>query len=400
MSLGQVAFARTVATTPKPGDDRVYVALEHMAQGAPVLLGSGRAGDAVSNKTVFRAGDVLIGKLRPNLGKAVRTAFDGVCSTDILAVVPGDDLDGGFLLQAVHGAGFREYATATAAGTKMPRTSWKALAAFEMRLPPLPEQRAIAAALSAVDEAIAAGEGVVEHLNRLKRDLAEDLLRHGLPNRHRGVQRSEVIHFPATWRVAPLSEVVAGCDYGLSCSMSLDAAGVACLRMGNIQEGEVRLDDLKYVTLGEAEPRLLLKAGDVLFNRTNSKDLVGKVGVFRGDPKPVTFASYLLRLQPKPDVAGGEWLGLVLNTEPYQRHIRSMATPGISQVNVNRTRLLELPVPIPTRDEQHAIVDVVRAVAARIEYERAAVSERRRLKAALADALLTGKIRVQGANGV
>ena len=296
--------------------------------------------------------------------------------------------------------GQRQILRATTA-TGVPHINLGSLKSFSLPLPPLKEQREIAATLQASDDAIAADEAVVEQLNRVRRELAEDLLRHGLPNRHRSVQRSDVVSFPASWRAAPTGEVVAGCDYGLSCAMGLDSTGVPCLRMGNIQGGEVRLDDLKYVTAGEAEPRLLLNVGDVLFNRTNSKDLVGKVGVFRGWPEPVTFASYLLRLRPQPEVAGGDWVGLVLSTEPYQRYIRNMATPGISQVNVNRTKLLEIPLRYrPSLSEQRTIVDTVGAVTERIERERAVVAQRRPLKAALADGLLTGKIRVAGGKGV
>ena len=82
--LSEVADRRTEKAVPAETDTRPYVALEHLAQGNPALLGWSEASAAGSAKTVFRKGDVLFGKLRPYLRKAAPAPFDGLCSTDIL----------------------------------------------------------------------------------------------------------------------------------------------------------------------------------------------------------------------------------------------------------------------------------------------------------------------------
>ena len=90
--LSEVADQRTAKSVPIATDTRPYVALEHLAQGSPTLLGWSKAGTAASVKTTFRAGDVLFGKLRPYLRKAAPAPFDGLCSTDILPLFGSNSL--------------------------------------------------------------------------------------------------------------------------------------------------------------------------------------------------------------------------------------------------------------------------------------------------------------------
>ena len=176
VQLLEVADQRTEKVTPRRSDSGPYVALEHLAQGRPVILGWDKAGKATSAKTIFRTGDVLFGKLRPNLRKAAMAPFDGVCSTDILPLFGGEDLDEGYLLQLTQSEDFQTYAIATASGTKMPRTSWKQLGQFKFRLPPLSEQRKIADILVSVDQAMEATEAVFEQMQVVKRGLVQQLL--------------------------------------------------------------------------------------------------------------------------------------------------------------------------------------------------------------------------------
>ena len=150
--LGDVASLRNEQVTPVGGDPRPYVALENFVSGGS-LNGYGKAGDSVSNKTAFRNGDTLCGKLRPNLRKVVRVDFEGVCSTDILAVFPNDPMDGLFLSHLLQSDPLHEHAMRGVAGTKMPRTSWKHLREYKFVCPPLPEQLTIAAVLDSIDEA-------------------------------------------------------------------------------------------------------------------------------------------------------------------------------------------------------------------------------------------------------
>ena len=206
--LSECADQRTEKITPAVADARPYVGLEHLAQGRPALLGWSPAGSATSAKTVFRTGDVLFGKLRPNLRKAAAAPFDGLCSTDILPLFGKNGLDTHYLLQLAQWNLLQQHAVATASGTKMPRTSWKQLGDFAFSLPPLPEQRKIATILSSVDDAIEKTRAVIDQVQVVKRELMQELLTRGLPGRHTRFRQTEIGEIPEEWSLSPLPDAV------------------------------------------------------------------------------------------------------------------------------------------------------------------------------------------------
>ena len=165
-------------TTKWDGDSKEvpYVGLEHIGQDSGNLVGLGSAAEVVSAKNIFRVGDVLFGKLRPNLKKYWQAEFEGICSTDILVLRPLGSISNEYLYYLVQSHPFLSLAISDAVGTKMPRTSWKRLGGFEFLLPPLPEQRRIAEILSSVDDQIVANRASADQLRRLKRGLMDDLL--------------------------------------------------------------------------------------------------------------------------------------------------------------------------------------------------------------------------------
>ncbi len=113
-----------------------YVGLEHMPRRSVCLWVTGRAGDVTSQKSAFRRGEILFGKLRPYFHKVAVAVEDGVCSTDILVVAPRMPELLGFVLGHVNGDEFVSFADAASTGTRMPRTSWPAMARYAVALPP------------------------------------------------------------------------------------------------------------------------------------------------------------------------------------------------------------------------------------------------------------------------
>ena len=390
--LGEVANQRTQKSVPVITDTRPYVALEHLAKGSPTLLGWSKAGTAASAKTVFVAGDVLFGKLRPYLRKAAPAPFDGLCSTDILPLFGRDTLDASYLVHLAQWRPLQQHAVATSSGTKMPRTSWAQLRAFRFSLPPLSEQRKIAAILSSVDTFLERTQATVDQVQVVKRGLMQELLTRGLPGQRGRFKQTQIGEVPEDWQISQISEI-ARCHYGTSEALKSENGGIPVVRMGNLQDGRVFLGDLKYLEEGKVSDDLLLSRGDVLFNRTNSADLVGKVSVFDHSIR-ASFASYLLRLRIKPNIGNGSWLAYLLNTGTMQKIIRATATPGVSQVNISRKNLLATTVPVPPMKEQAAIVSVLDSIQRRIEGEQNKMRRLAELKSALMSVLLTGELRV------
>jgi type I restriction enzyme S subunit len=125
--------------------------------------------------------------------------------------------------------------------------------------------------------------------------------------------------------------------------------------MGNLGRGKIAYDDLKFLPRGKIVDRLLLKPGDLLFNRTNSAELVGKTAVFHGYREDITFASYLIRVRPLPS-ADLEWASIVLNSTMGRRYVAEVRTQQVGQANVNGTKLAAAPIPLPSADEQSRII--------------------------------------------
>jgi type I restriction enzyme S subunit len=190
------------------------------------------------------------------------------------------------------------------------------------------------------------------------------------------------------WQHSTIEGVITCCDYGLSCGLSTDPTGVPILRMGNLKGGQVSLADLKYAPPEKVGEQHLLRSGDVLLNRTNSLDLVGKVGLFRAKER-VTFASYLFRLRTDPTRAVPEWLVQVLHSPAYQAMLRDIATPGVSQANINRDRLRSIPLPVPPLGEQKKIAFILSSVDEVIETSQAVIDQLQVVKKSMMAELLT-----------
>lgn len=261
-------------------------------------------------------------------------------------------------------------------------------------LPGVEEQKTIAEYLGAVDAAIDATRGVIEQTRRLKTAVLQDLLTRDLPGRHSEFREVKGLgQVPRAWKCMPLSKAVSYWQYGLSESLS-DSGAYPCFRMNNYRNGRMVASDLKYINLSDkALGTYLLERGDILFNRTNSRDLVGKIGIFDLDGDYV-FASYLVRLRANPSIARPEFLNLLLNTAVNQERIRRLATPGVSQSNINVESLKQFRVALPSTDEQDTMIEFIAGLDARRDREIETQRQLVDLKTALSQALLTGRVRV------
>lgn len=398
--LGDVAALRNTQAVPSETDTRPYVALEHIQAGG-ALVGHAEASDAISNKTEFCSGDTLYGKLRPNLRKVVRVKFDGVCSTDILAIYGDGNADRRYLGHILGSDLLHGHAMRGIAGTKMPRTSWSHLRQYAFACPPLPEQRAIADVLDSIDASIERTEAIIAATETLRDSLLHELLTRGVPGWHTEWQDVPGIGtIPVDWEVVRLGEVLESTTYGTNEPLG-DTGNIFVLRMNNIQQGEIDWSEVKRGELSESELNDLdLRFGDILFNRTNSLDLVGKIGMVRDMPDAASFASYLVRLRTETQRAKPTWLAALLGSSIYQARIRRFATPGVSQANINPTSLRSLTIPMPAIAEQQvtsAMLDSVDEQLRQIQAERDALHS---LKESAGDALLTGRVRAMPPKGV
>ena len=160
-----------VATHVNPADrpNDLYVGLEHIGSGHFVREGEGRAADVHSAKHAFQPGDVLYGKLRPYLDKAVLVSDEGLCTTELLVLRPKKGIDPRFVVGVVHTPSFVQHAIAGTTGVQHPRTSWRHISNFELPEFNSEEQVKIANLLWKVQDAIT--------LNQKKGAILEDLFK-------------------------------------------------------------------------------------------------------------------------------------------------------------------------------------------------------------------------------
>ncbi|MBF0097071.1 MAG: restriction endonuclease subunit S [Magnetococcales bacterium] len=395
------------------GDGRNrYIGLENIESKTGRLLLEDNAGDQQALTvsvgeyfgSLFLHGDVLFGKLRPYLAKAWLAEFDGYCSTEFLVFEP-HCFEARFLLYVLLSRQFIDPVDSATFGSKMPRADWDFIGNMPVPLPQSTAQRAIATYLdretARIDALVAAKERWLELLAEKRRAIISQAVTRGLnpnaPMRDSGVPWLGEV--PTHWALCHLKRALTSMDYGIS--ESVDVVGnIAVLRMGDIQGGEISYSKVGFVE--SVDDSLLLHPGDLVFNRTNSLDQVGKVALYRGGKEySVSFASYLVRLRCSPKVIP-EYLNWLLNSVSFLAWGRSEALPAIGQANLNPNRYGYLPTVIPPLSEQKRIVDYVRETVKRLDVLRVitqkSITFLKERRAALISAAVTGQIDVSNEN--
>ena len=142
------------------------------------------------------------------------------------------------------------------------------------------------------------------------------------------------------------------------------------LRMNCQDNGKVLYRDLQYVNL---DPKTFttfqLNSGDILFNRTNSLELVGRSAIVIQDIKAV-FASYLIRIRANDSIIESRFLNYFLNWNVTQYELKKLASRGVSQANISASKLKDFSIPIPTLDEQQQIITILDAIDQKIDLHK------------------------------
>ncbi len=159
---------------------------------------------------------------------------------------------------------------------------------------------------------------------------------------------------PENWEYVVLDKLCESFQYGTS-TKSEKGGKVVVLRMGNLQNGELDWSDLAFTSNDLEIEKYKLNPGDVLFNRTNSPELVGKTSIYRGE-KPAIFAGYLIKINNYPEL-DSEYLNFFLNSGYAKAYCRQVKTDGVSQSNINAQKLSKFEIPFCSIEEQKVIVE-------------------------------------------
>ena len=193
------------------------------------------------------------------------------------------------------------------------------------------------------------------------------------------------------WQNVSLGEICTT-QYGLSVAASEDGT-TPILGMRNLQEGRVVLEGLSRACVADSEiESCCLGVGDLLFNRTNSSDLVGKTALVE-EPfsEKTVFASYLLRLRVDESFAIPGYVNHFLNSPESEKRLKNMATPGVSQFNINATSLRNhFRILLPSLAEQRRIVSVLDQWDSGIQQLSCLLNAKFGLKQGLMEQMLSG----------
>jgi type I restriction enzyme S subunit len=197
---------------------------------------------------------------------------------------------------------------------------------------------------------------------------------------------------PDSWRWRRIGHLALLIDYGTSQKADSDSSKVPVYRMGNIVGGRLVNDNLKYVDSSIDDlPSLYLKTNDILFNRTNSYELVGKAGIFMGRDNTATFASYLIRIRFPSILLYPPFFSIAMNA-PYfrQTQIEPEVVQQCGQANFNGTKLASTVVPVPPLAEQRRIVAKVNQLLSLVDELEMQLDASRAAAAHLLEAVVAG----------
>ena len=194
-------------------------------------------------------------------------------------------------------------------------------------------------------------------LERIKAE-KERLIKEGKIKRtKKSAKSSDTPHYPYLlpkgWEWCKLEDIVCELKYGTS-EKSSSVGKITVLRMGNITDiGTIDYSNLVYSSNDEDIKQYSLKKGDLLFNRTNSSEWVGKTAIYKGE-QPAIYAGYLIRV--RPILISSDYLNIVMNSSYYRNWCYNVKTDAVNQSNINAQKLSKLMVPIPPLKEQERIV--------------------------------------------
>lgn len=356
-------------------DERAYVSLEHF--------------ETLRNHEA-KEGDLIVASLGEILPRvAIVPKFDGpaIVKADVIRARIHETVSTKWVLYALLSPFVRRYTASRIKGVGRPRLGLGEIRKLPIPVPPSAEQHRIVDVLeghlsrldaaasslgnaqlrakllrkSSVEMAMNGGfntrDNEDESISILLQQVENEISQVSQNNRRKTAEQvalSPYVSPPSHWSIRPLGSLARRIEYGTSAKAHADPADgdIPVLRMGNIQDGRLDMQNLKYLPFGHPDTqKLSLCDGDLLFNRTNSAELVGKSAVYHSSFGPATFASYLIRCQLASGVEP-EWVSMCINSPEGRRYINSVAAQQVGQANVNGTKLSSFPIPLPPHKEQ------------------------------------------------
>ena len=363
-----------------------YLGLQHLDGdgGINCIQTVGSAG-LKSNKFQFSDRHVLFGKLRPYLRKTAKPGFSGVCSTDIIPILPKDGVSRDYLFYFLRTPDTVNLATSRCSGANLPRLGPKQLASFQIPLPPLAEQKRIAGILAAVDALRVKRREALARLDTLLQSTFLDMFGDPVTN-------------PMGWEIEGFDNWLVNIDSGWSPKCLNRKALIGewgVLKLGAVTWCEFDDSDQKALPPSLApRPELEVAPGDLLFTRKNTHDLVAAVAYVHKVRPRLMLSDLIFRLRLKSGIEIRPAFLWQLLIQPKQRQVIQRFAGGSagSMPNISKAKLKTLKLIKPPLDLQHRFAAVVESVEQQKLSQRAHLAELDTLFASLQSRAFRGDL--------
>lgn len=326
-------------------------------------------------RQLVRNGDVLVSTVRPNLNAValVPEELNGATASTGFAVLRPDaaQLDTMYLYHWVRSPQFVSEMSARASGASYPAVTEFVVRNSKLPLPSLAEQRRIARLLDTVNDVQARQTKTLSIFDELARSAFLSFFGDPFVNER-------------AWTTVRLADLASDVQYGTSTKANSDGRGLPVLRMNNLTtSGEINLTDMKWCEVEEHDiSKYSVRPGDLLFNRTNSPELVGKTAVWQGEGS-LAFAGYLVRVRFVESRVSPHFVSACLNSASGKHLLFNKAKSSNNMSNISASELMRISIPVPPLELQHEY-DRLRIAVTRVSQRtRLAASEARNLMAAL-----------------
>ena len=343
--LGQVATIERNSVDPaKIPDGTKYIGLENIDSKGRVIdvLAIDKNG-VKSNKYIFTSKHILYGKLRPYLKKIALPKFDGICSTDILPILPSERLCRRYLFYCLRQQHLIDKAAALSSGVNLPRLSPRRLAEFPIPLPPLAEQKRIAAILDKADALRSKRREAIAKLDTLVQSVFLEMFGDPVTN-------------PKGWedkyKLGELSEIVSGITKGRKLNGQTTRT-VSYLAVSNVQDKYLALDTVKRIEATESEiNKYRLHSNDLLLTEGGDPDKLGRGSLWANQVDECIHQNHVFRVRLTSEIVHPVFLNWIVGSARGKRYFLRSAKQTTGIASINMTQLKSFPLLIPPFDIQ------------------------------------------------
>jgi type I restriction enzyme S subunit len=311
------------------------------------------------------------------------TRRDVTFGQDCKAILPRSDIDSRYLAYSLDAHSNKILSIVDEAGHGTGRLPTPQLAKLKIGVPSRGEQRKIAEILDTMGKSIRSTERLIAKVCHIADATTSRLL--------------DPTSDPTRWDVHSLesvSDIKGGVTLG-SANAASRSVELPYLRVANVQDGYLDLDEVKMVSVLKSEiDRFALQNGDVLMTEGGDFDKLGRGAVWHGQISPCLHQNHIFRVRCHQSVVLPEFLAAYSRSHQGRKYFLGCAKQTTNLASINMKQLSRYPVPIPPIDEQNSIVSVIRSVAQELAAHQAELAKLRRTKQGLMDDLLTGRVRV------